>query len=385
MQSDNPYNSLADAIKQLKIYDTLSETKESFVPRETAKIFLCGPTVYDLLHLGHARMLLFYDLVARYLRFLGVRTKVVANITDIDPKVFVRAKEESKPPEDLATFYIEELLRDTVALGIEGFSFARVSDYVEMAQVLTRRLLDEGKAYSTGGNIYLDAKLAGFGRLSKMSDEELADSRLDIAPGKREPFDILLWNGSDNFKVSFPDRILGTGIPWWHMQDTAVAMANFAGTYDIHGGANELIYPHHESHLAQLSLLTSDKMPVRLWMHVGLVHINGKKMSKSLGNTITVRELLQGQNINTLRLYLYSTNYRNRLDFESRDLAKWAEIDRMISSSVKKKKISKSYQRKFMQKLNDDFDTQGAIEVMLEAARLEICTAVMAGILGLRY
>lgn len=369
----------------LKIYDTLAAKNKDFTPKGTARIFLCGPTLYDYSHAGHARMLLFYDMVARYLRFSGVETKVVVNITDIDPKIFAKAKAEGgRTPKDVATFYMGELLYDTSALNIDSFAFALVSDHVQVAQMLTRRLLEGGKAYGASGNIYLDGKAAGFGRLSKMTEEELADIRLDIAPGKKSPFDILLWStGEDMF--NFPDITLGSGIPWWHLQDTSVAMAAFNGKYDMHGGASELAYPHHESHLAQLTALTSDKEPVKLWTHVGLVYINGEKMSKSLGNTVTIRGLLQDYGANAIRLYFYSSaHYRKRLDFAEKDIAKCAGLDSTISSAIGKECNAK-YMKKFMQRMNDDFDTPAAVEVALDAARAGAGTGEMAKILGLRY
>ncbi|AIF83708.1 cysteinyl-tRNA synthetase [Candidatus Nitrososphaera evergladensis SR1] len=371
----------------MKVYDTLAAKKKDFVPGSAAaaaRIFLCGPTVYDYSHVGHARMLLFYDAVTRYLRFLGAETRVIVNITDIDPKIFARAKAEGMAPKELATYYISELLYDAAALGIDGFAFARVSDHVHTAQALARRLLDEGKAYIASGNVYLDAKSAGFGRLSKMTDKELADCRLDIAPGKKSPLDILLWSTNDDFGISFSDRVLGSGIPWWHMQDTSVAVASFGGAYDMHGGADELVYPHHESHLAQMSAITSEKEPVKLWTHVGLVYVKGKKMSKSLGNAVAIKRLLQDHSANAVRLYLYSTHYRERLDFAENRLAKYAELDDIISSAADKK-CKPAHMKKFMQKMDDDFDTQGAMRVMLEAARAGAGTREMAEILGLRY
>ena len=368
----------------MKVYDTLAAKKKDFTPGDVARIFLCGPTVYDYLHAGHARMLLFYDAVAGYLRSLGTEAKVIVNITDIDPKVFARAKAEGREPKELAGAYIGELLYDAAALGIDGFALARVSDHVQTARLLARRLLDEGKAYSAGGNVYLDANGAGFGRLSKMTEQELADCRLDIAPGKKSPSDILLWDASEDFGASFPDDVLGGGVPWWHMQDTSVAMVSFGGRYDMHGGADELVYPHHESHLAQLSALTSESKPVKLWTHVGLVYAKGKKMSKSLGNTVAVRELLQDHSANEMRLYFYSTHYRKRLDFSEQDLARCAAADSVIAGAIDKKNKA-TYMKRFMQKMDDDFDTPGAVKVMLEAACAGAGTGAMAEILGLRY
>ncbi len=386
----------------MQAYDTLAAKKSEFAPGKEVRMFLCGPTVYDYSHAGHARMLLFYDLAARYFRFSGAKVKAVVNITDIDPKIFARARKEGRAPREIADYYIGELLRDAVgvdvhldavgaadvlrdagALGIDGFAFARVSDYVHVAQDLARRLLAEEKAYCASGNVYLDARRAGFGRLSKMTDSELADCRLDIAPGKKAPYDILLWNAAEHFDVSFPDRTLGSGIPWWHMQDTSVAMANFSGTYDIHGGADELVYPHHESHLAQLHALTG-KTPVRLWTHVGLVYVGGKKMSKSLGNTIAIRDLVRDHGANAVRLYMYGTHYRRRLDFSERELKKCAGLDSAIADVSQVKRTG--HIAKFLQALDDDFDAPKAIKAMTEAAKAKSTNLqAMTGILGLRY
>lgn len=367
----------------MQIYDTLVAKKTSFRPEKEVRMFLCGPTVYDYSHAGHARMLLFYDLVARYFRFSGSKVRAVVNITDIDPKIFARAERERKTPKEVADYYIHELLREANSLGIDGLAFARVSNYVDVAQHLARRLLAERKAYMVGGNTYLDAKSVGFGRLSKMTDSELADCRLDIAPGKKAPYDILLWNAAEQFDVSFPDKELGSGIPWWHMQDTSVAMASFGGAYDMHGGADELVYPHHESHLAQLSALTG-RTPVRLWTHVGLVYVRGKKMGKSLGNTVAARDLVRDYGANAVRLYMYGTHYRKRLDFDE-ELEKCAELDGALMGALHGQKKT-GHLAWFLRALGDDFDTPGALAVMQKAARAKSSDLrVMAGILGLRY
>lgn len=368
----------------MQAYDTLAAGKIKFVPGNEVRMFLCGPTVYDYSHAGHARMLLFYDLAARYFRFSGAKVRAIVNITDIDSKIFAKARKERRAPKEVADYYITELLRDANALGIDGFMFARVSDYVHTAQDLVKSLLADGKAYFAVGNVYLDAKGAGFGRLSKMTEEELADCRLDIAPGKKAPYDVLLWNAAEHFGVSFSDKTLGSGIPGWHMQDTSVAMAAFGGAYDVHGGADELVYPHHESHLAQLRALTGE-MPVRLWTHVGLVYNKGKKMSKSLGNTIAVKELVRGYGANAVRLYMYSTHYRRRIDFSKKELEKCTRLDDTIAGALQGQ-AKTGHLAKFLQALDNDFDTLAAIKTVTEAAKAKSADLrVMAGILGLRY
>lgn len=184
------------------------------MPSGKVRILLCGPTVYDYSHVGHARTLLFYDLAARYFRYRGLAVNAVVNVTDIDPKVFARAKGEGITPAALAGRFIGKLLEDASKLGIDGFVFARVSDYVPVARDKTRMLLDSKAAYCAGGNVYLDVSKAGIGALSKMSKEDLEDCRVDISPAKMSPSDILLWNASEHFDLSFFDDVLGRGIPW---------------------------------------------------------------------------------------------------------------------------------------------------------------------------
>lgn len=350
-------------------------------------MFVCGPTVYDDIHAGHARMLLFFDLVSRYLRYKGKKVTALVNITDIDPKISARAQSEGVNPQHLAQEYADRFLVDMSALGMDGFVFARVSDYTDMAKQLITKLLKEGKAYSADGNVYLDTMaIKGFGELSMSTRQELDNCRLDISPGKRSPSDILVWNASDI--VGFADKDLGAGIPWWHMQDSSVAMANFGGTYDVHGGATELVYPHHEFHLSQLKVLTSMARPVRIWSHVGLVYSGRKKMSKSAGNVITIRQLLEKHNTNTIRLYFYSKPYRKQFDFSEQDLAKFEEIDQAISAKIQSKtNHAKSNLKSFLRHLEDDFDSPSALNAVIDSARSGNGKdlQVMAGILGLRY
>jgi cysteinyl-tRNA synthetase len=370
----------------LRIYDTLAGRKKQFSPSGAVRILLCGPTVYDYSHVGHARMLLFYDLVVRYFRYRGFAVNAVVNITDIDPKVFARARDEEEgvAPPALADRFVAELLRDTSALGIDGFSFARVSDYVEVAKNAIRDLLHAGIAYCAGGNVYLDASRAGTGALSKMSRKDLEDCRLDIAPGKKSPSDILLWNASEYFDLSFADNVLGRGIPWWHMQDTSVAIANFGGTYDIHGGASELVYPHHESHLAQLRAIAGND-PVKLWTHTGLVRVRGEKMSKSLGNAVTVRDLLKRHTANAVRLYLLSRHYRDIIEYDEKGIARFDELDAAIAAHLDGAK-GKPLLKEFLRCLENDFDTPAALAVIRKAITSKSRDLkIMASILGLGY
>lgn len=364
----------------------MSKRKEKFVINgNLVSALLCGPTVYDYLHVGHVRMLLFYDLLARYFLSKGVRVSVIVNITDIDPKIFAKAKLVGSSPQKISLKFMSELFCDLSSLGIENFLFARVSDYVSIAQNLIMRLIKLGKAYSSGGNIYLDSSvIESFGHLAKMTMQDLDDCRLDISPAKKSPSDILLWNASETFDLSFHSNLLGIGIPWWHMQDSSVAMANYGGSYDIHGGACELEYPHHESHLAQLKALTSNNKPVRFWTHVGLVQFKGKKMSKSLGNTVAIRDLLKQYSVNAIRLYLYSRHYRDKFNFSERDLNKYECINDSIIETVQSKRSSK-LENDFFDCIEDDFDTPGALKIMIQATKSRQLSNAMVNLFGLRY
>lgn len=375
-------------MQQVQLYNTMAGMKEKFAPKENhVRMLLCGPTVYDYSHIGHARMLLFYDLAARHFRSTNMRVSVLVNITDIDQKIFSKARATSTAPAELAGRFIRELLSDMSSLGIDGFALARASDHVGAAQQLVAGLLKDGGAYSAGGNVYLDtAGTPSFGRMARMTRKDLDDCRLDISPAKKSPADILLWNASENFDIAFHDDILGSGIPWWHMQDSSVAVASFGGSYDIHGGARELVYPHHESHLAQLQALTSRDKPVRFWTHVGLVLIKGKKMSKSLGNTVAVRDLLRRHNANALRLYFYSKHYRDDFDFVEKDLDRFERVNDSVAASVRAARARPKLAGRFFKCIEEDFDTPGALKVLVEAARARSADLdAMVSTFGLRY
>ena len=360
----------------MRIFNTLSGLKENATPRDgNLRMLICGPTVYDFSHLGHARILLFYDLVVKYFMSSGKRATAILNITDIDPKISLRAKEEGSSAVDISNRFIKELMIDIQSLGINTLCIARTSDYVETAKTLILELLDKKRAYFSNSNIYLDtSSLASYGKLSQMSREDLVNSRVDIAPGKKNPSDILLWNGIDDFGQKYYDKSLGVGVPWWHMQDASVAMLIFNGLYDIHGGATELVYPHHESLLAQLQVLTSNQRPVKIWNHVGLVSINGKKMSKSFGNIIRIRDLIRKYNSNIIRLYLFSKHYRQPFMYSQSELDKFYSTDETIASALWRETGTKIPHRRtrltkeFTSYIENDVNTPAALELMIETA-----------------
>lgn len=307
----------------LKLFNSFSSSKQDFIPfdENLVKIFICGPTVYDYTHLGHARIFLTYDLLSRYLNDNGLQTDVLVNLTDINQNVFNKAKETSATYKDVAKFYTSAFVVDLQSLGIQSINrLAYVSDYVSSIEQQVQKLIEKKVAYTAHGNVYLDvSRVRNYGQISKQTREQLNLHRLDIGPGKKNQEDIMLWNCTDDFDFSWESN-LGRGIPWWHMQDTTVAMENFGKNYDVHGGARELLYPHHEAHLAQYELLTGSEEPVRAWVHVGLVLSDGEKMSKSLGNVVWVKDLVKKHGSDLIRLYIFSKHYRDDMDFSEKEL-----------------------------------------------------------------
>jgi cysteinyl-tRNA synthetase len=363
----------------LKLFNSFSSSKEDFVPfeKDHVKIFICGPTVYDYAHLGHARIFLTYDLLSRVLNDQGFATDILVNMTDINQNVFNKARENSTTFKDVAKFYASAFISDIDLLNIKSINrLAFVSDYVENIENEIVTLMQKQVAYTAHGNVYLDTtKVKNYGQISQQTSEQLNLHRLDIGPGKKNPEDIMLWNCTDDFDFSWKSE-LGEGIPWWHMQDTAVAMENFGKNYDIHGGARELVYPHHEAHLAQYQLLSGSEKPVKAWVHVGLVLSEGEKMSKSLRNVVWVHDLIKKYDQNLIRLYLFSKHYRDDIDFSEKELLMKKPLLDLIRftqsqiSNMTHDDIAKLVQE-FIQSLSNDLDSPMALE-KLEKICIEV-------------
>jgi cysteinyl-tRNA synthetase len=363
----------------LKLFNSFSLSKEDFVPFEKnlVKIFIFGPTVYDYTHLGHARIFLIYDLLSRCLADQGMKTDVLVNLTDINQNVFNKARDNSTTYHDVAKFYASAFVHDLQSLGIQSVNrLAFVSDYVSSIEHGVKKLMEKDAAYMAHGNVYLDvSKVKNYGKISQQTKTQLSMHRLDIGPGKKHQEDVMLWNCTDDFDFSWKSEF-GKGIPWWHMQDTAVAFENFGKNYDIHGGARELLYPHHEAHLAQYQLLSGSEAPVKSWVHVGLVLSDGKKMSKSFGNVVWVKDLIKKYSSDLIRLYIFSVHYRDDMDFSEKDLlAKKPLLDLIRLTGTK---VSDSTHHDIsnlvngmMDSLQDDLDSPTAL-IKLE----EICLGV---------
>ncbi len=305
------------------LHNTLSLKKEPLRVTEgkALKMFVCGPTVQSFIHVGHARTYVFYDVLARYLAHLGLRVHFIVNITDVDDRITEAAKREGVKPIDIVQKYTKSFLEDLRGLGVSSVtSFERVSDYIPVMLDQVSLLIDKKYAYLADDVVYFDtSKFPDYGRLSHQSKSDLSLRPLELSPNKKNLLDFALWRPVILEEGKW-DSPWGRGSPGWHIEDTAVSLTNFGPQYDIHGGAYELVYPHHEAEIAQGESLTGKKPLVRYWVHTGLVNLSGRKMSKSAGNTLLARELLRDFTADELRYYLLSWHYREDMEFNIQKL-----------------------------------------------------------------
>jgi cysteinyl-tRNA synthetase len=308
----------------LRIYNTLTRQKEPFVPLAPgqASMYVCGITPYDVSHIGHARSALVFDVVARYLRHRGYRVTFVKNYTDVDDKIIARANQLKVPIAELTERYIQAYESDMAKLGVLPPTEApRATDHIAEMVALIERLVAAGVAYVVDGDVYFEvARFPTYGRLSgKNLDELLAGARVDVNERKRDPRDFALWKTAKPGEPAWPSP-WGPGRPGWHIECSAMAMKYLGETLDLHGGGEDLIFPHHSCEIAQSEAATG-KPFTRFWLHNGFVNLGSEKMSKSLGNTLTVELLLKRHDPEALRLYLLQTHYRNPVEFTDEGVA----------------------------------------------------------------
>ncbi|MEM0192026.1 MAG: cysteine--tRNA ligase [Candidatus Korarchaeum sp.] len=371
----------------LIVFNTLSRRLEPFEPLVGKRVFMfvCGPTVYDYSHLGHARTYVFYDTLARFLRRLGYSLFYLQNITDVDDKIVNRAKEEGRHPIELAREFENYYYEDMRALNVTSVNlYARASDYIKEIFEQIEGLLKKGHAYMTETGVYFDiTTFPDYGKLSGQRPEELRVHRIEPDPTKRNPGDFALWRNRPREEFGW-DSPWGYGRPGWHIEDTAISIKHFGKQYDIHGGAIELSFPHHEAEIAQAESLTGEKPFVKYWIHTGLLTVEGEKMSKSLGNFVTIREALERYDANVLRLFLLSRHYRSPIDFkwEYLEQAKgsyerivnclenFKELD-LGESSEEKSFLDRIRGRRneFYRRMMDDLNTAEAISELHEIVR----------------
>lgn len=308
----------------LQLFNTLTRNKEEFVPLEPGKIrfYVCGVTVYDHCHIGHARSAIVFDVIYRYLMHLGYEVTYVRNFTDIDDKIIRRANEEGTDYRTIAQRYIAAFYEDMDALGVlrpnlEPLATDNIPGMIEIIQ----KLMDKGIAYQSGTDVYFQVEaFPSYGKLSGRALEDMmAGARVEVDANKRNPMDFVLWKGSKPGEPAW-DSPWGPGRPGWHIECSAMGNRFLGKTFDIHGGGKDLIFPHHENEIAQ-SEAAFDAPFVRYWIHNGFVNINNEKMSKSLGNFFTIRDVLQQVHPEALRLFVLSKHYRSPVDFSDETVA----------------------------------------------------------------
>lgn len=378
--------------ERIRVFNTLSGKKEDFIPLVPGKvrIYVCGITAYDVCHLGHARSAIVFDIIKRYLKYRGFEVTHVRNITDIDDKIIARAAQEKKSTEEIARKYTEEYYIDMERLGVSRADIEpNATDHISEMIKTIEGLIKKGYAYSIDRDVYFEVrKFPGYGKLSKKNiDDLMAGARVDIDERKRNPLDFALWKASREGEP-FWDSPWGKGRPGWHIECTAMSSKYLGESFDIHGGGADLIFPHHENELAQ-SEAYSGKPFVKYWVHNGFITVDKEKMSKSLGNFFTIKEILEKYDPEVIRYFLLTTHYRSPIEFSDAQLNE-AElsIDRFyttvmrigdfletaggkerISAYVELEELLSSFEDRFRNAMDDDFNTALALGNIFELIR----------------
>lgn len=374
----------------IKIYNTMTRSKEALKPLKgnRVKLFVCGPTVYDYSHIGHARTYISFDVIVRYLKHQGCSVFYLQNITDIDDKIINRAAETGEDPLDLAREFEAKYLEDMETLGVTSVNlYARATEHIPEIISQIETLLDKGFAYETRNGVYFDeSSFPDFGKLSNRNLQKLNTHRINPDDAKKNSGDFALWKKKDDNPCW--NSPWGSGRPGWHIEDTAITEEYFGAQYDIHGGGLDLIFPHHEAEIAQMESSSGKKPMVRYWMHTGFLNVSGDKMSKSLGNFITIRKLLETYPPDVFRFFVLSTHYRSPIDFSQDTLEQSANslkriyklnehINQLLESEIPKNgKLDEIHscllhetRQKFMNAMDNDFNTPSALSVLFEFTR----------------
>ncbi len=392
----------------LQIYNNLTRQKETFTPIEAGKVgmYVCGMTVYDYCHIGHARVLVAFDLVARYLRYSGYEVTYVRNITDIDDKIIKRANENGEGIGSLTERFIEAMHDDAAALGVmppdlEPRATTSMTQIIDMIKTLVAK----GYAYAPGnGDVYYDvSKFEHYGQLAAKKLEDLrAGERVAVDGAKDDPLDFVLWKAAKPGEPSWASP-WGEGRPGWHIECSAMSIDCLGNHFDIHGGGLDLQFPHHENEIAQSEGATGCKF-VNVWMHNGFVQINEEKMSKSLGNFFTLREVMKEYQPEVIRYFILASHYRSPLNYSDQNLdSARSALERFYTAlrgvDTASEAKMESYERRFTQAMDDDFNTPEALAILFElvsalnsakadgqdeeAEKLAAVLKRLAGVLGL--
>ncbi len=365
----------------MDIYSTLTRSKENFetINKNRVNLFVCGPTVYDDAHIGHGRTYISFDTIKRYLEYSGYAVFYIQNITDIDDKIINRSKESGIPASDIARKFEKRYIEDMTKLNVTGVNlFARATDHLDEIIDQIQRLIDKGFAYESDDGVYFEIeKFEEFGKLSNRKIDELESHRELAETTKRNEQDFALWKKRDNVDEPVFSSPWGDGRPGWHIEDTAITEYYFGEQYDVHGGGLDLIFPHHEAEITQMEAVSGKSPMVRYWLHTGFLNVNGEKMSKSLHNFITIRELLEDWDADTFRFFVLSTHYRSPIDFSK---------DSLHQSEKSLERIKKFYSAldvesgdvesdlealteardEFFNSMDDDFNTPKAIAAIFK-------------------
>lgn len=376
------------------LYNSLTRQKEQFKPIEAGKVrmYVCGPTVYDYIHIGNARPAIFFDVVRRYLEYAGYEVQYISNFTDVDDKLIKKANDLGLTVPEVAERYIEAYYEDIEALGIRKASLnPRVMDHMDEIIAFIAELVKKGHAYESGGDVYFKtSSFADYGKLSHQNLEELQHGiRVEIGDRKANAQDFVLWKSAKPGEINW-DSPWGNGRPGWHIECSAMARKYLGDTLDIHGGGLDLQFPHHECEVAQSECLTGEPF-AHYWMHNGYIHINNEKMSKSLGNGITVHELVKTVKPQAIRYFMLATHYRSPLNFSDDTIAQAVNsVDRihncytnlqhrleLAGTAGAEDKPAEALaaeltriEQLFTSKMNDDFNTPDAITAVFELVTL---------------
>ncbi|MNM95344.1 Cysteine--tRNA ligase [compost metagenome] len=362
----------------LQIYNTLSKTKEDFKPLvgNQVRMYVCGMTVYDFCHIGHARVMVAFDVVARWLRHRGYELTYVRNITDIDDKIIKRANENGESFQDLVGRMIAAMHEDEARLNVLRPDLEpRATDHIAGMHAMIQTLIDKGFAYAPGnGDVYYRVgKFVGYGKLSRKKIEDLQiGARIEVDESKEDPLDFVLWKGAKPGEPSW-ESPWGAGRPGWHIECSVMSTCCLGETFDIHGGGPDLVFPHHENEIAQSEAATG-KLYANAWMHAGAVRVDGEKMSKSLGNFFTIREVLEKYHPEVVRYLLVSSHYRSPINY-SEDSLKEAKgaLERFYHALRGLPQAvpagGEAFVERFGAAMDDDFNTPEAVAVLFELAR----------------
>ena len=365
----------------MNIQDTLSNTEQKLENSEKIKIYLCGVTVYDESHIGHARTIIVFDVLRKYLESKKVQVELIQNFTDVDDKIINRAKDEKVSAQEISKRYIDNYFRDFDKLNIQrATNYPKATEHIDDIIEFIKKLIEKGIAYVSENGVYFSvSKFPDYGKLSKKKIDELkSGSRIQIDETKKDPLDFAVWKFSDIEPLW--NSPWGKGRPGWHIECSVMSMKYLGGNFDIHGGGRDLIFPHHENEIAQ-SEAHSDSKFAKIWMHVGMVTITGEKMSKSLGNTKSIKHVLENWGPNIIRLFCLSGHYSKVIDYSEEmlkeNITKWRQVETCYfelihANSNEQEDISdkiKNISLEFDKSLEDDLNTHLALSTFFQLVK----------------